>query len=383
MFRDSEKTRSELRDSERHALFHQRTRINTARRAPAPQLFLLCLGLVLIAGCASATDSAPGTISDPPSLEVSPLDEFRGVLVGTPWHNELLTDDERTRLFDENIIRREELIAQCMLAAGWDYWPQPQNHTFTLPVEGEWRPDDEDWVAQHGFGMFSNLTPPRGQATQWFLADLNMDFIQTLTEDGFLEYQRALHGRRVIDHVRGIELVTTEEWIEIHANPTLENVGCQGWAEAEVARETDELATTGQFAALVNELANWQHSFENTVSEADRDWARCMTVAGYPDFARQADARLFIATQASDIATTWDFETDGPDPTRSPQMDALREQEIAIALADLDCRIAVDFRARQIAHRITAESEFYNDHITEFQALRAAVELGEWAGTNE
>jgi len=351
--------------------------ISNGNRPGVLQLFALCIILSFASGCSMVSNRSMGSAPNSPLPFVSPLDEFRSVLVGTPWHNELLPDDERTRLFDATVIRREELIAQCMLGAGFSYWPQPQNHTLELPAEGEWLPDDEDWVTLNGFGIFATgLTPPRGLVTQWFVNDANMEFVRTLSEDGFIEYQRALQGR-VFDIANGFESVSDEVWIEINANPTLENAGCQGWAAAEVMRENGEKAANDQFAPLFEALTNMQRNLENSVSDSDRDWARCMAVAGHPDFEKQADAAQSIWVQASEIQSNWDFEVDGSDPTRSPEMISLREYEIILALADLDCRISTDFNARQEQERIATETIFFNDHINEFQALRLAVELGE------
>jgi len=50
------------------------------------------------------------------------------------------------------------------------------------------------------------------------------------------------------------------------------------------------------------------------------------------------------------------------------------EREINTALADYDCRIAVDYQARQDARRTELETQFIADHRADLEALRAAAE---------
>jgi len=52
----------------------------------------------------------------------------------------------------------------------------------------------------------------------------------------------------------------------------------------------------------------------------------------------------------------------------------MREREIDMALADFDCRVAVDYDARQAAVVNETETQFVNDHRSALEALRSAFE---------
>jgi len=82
-----------------------------------------------------------------------------------------------------------------------------------------------------------------------------------------------------------------------------------------------------------------------------------------------------IAVLPPPIQSSWDYVTYGAEALdRSPQIVALREHEIALALADLDCRLSVDFGSRQTQRRIAAEVEFFSANRAFLEDLRNAAE---------
>jgi hypothetical protein len=113
------------------------------------------------------------------------------------------------------------------------------------------------------------------------------------------------------------------------------------------------------------------------ISEAERDWASCMADAGFPGFERWFDPAQALQEAWLDWHMSLDWENwDGRSPmaANNPELAALQEQEIGMALSDFDCRFAVNFAARQAARQLEAETQFYHDHQAALRALQAAAE---------
>ena len=87
------------------------------------------------------------------------------------------------------------------------------------------------------------------------------------------------------------------------------------------------------------------------------------------------DAQIAASELYWEFWENWDWES-GEDPLESTAFRELHAQEIVIALADFDCRVATDFDARERAARFADEEAFVEAHQQEFEALRLAVESG-------
>lgn len=303
----------------------------------------------------------------------SPLDEFRSLFNGSDWQNELLDDKDRLIAFNSTYSRLEELVAECMNDAGFAYLPEPERHTLALPAPDEWRPDDVDWVLLNGYGIFAyDLARPGGIRSEYLGVNREV-ILSNLSESGVEEWLRAYYGR-----LRDVAGLTGEAFTrfmqELQDNPTQENVGCEGWARNEVDREAGGARALNEFAPLFEALNEMYQNLEYEKSDFDHDWVICMANAGYLGFNRQSDARTSIEEAAGAIYDAWDYETDQSDPNRSPQMVALREHEIELALADLECRITTDFNTRKEQKRIAAETEFVNRNFGYLQDLRLVAE---------
>jgi len=110
----------------------------------------------------------------------------------------------------------------------------------------------------------------------------------------------------------------------------------------------------------------------------------CMTQAGYPGWRnpRHVDRALFDeflgiqdADPTLDLLAEWDWEAepDGPPPFERDTA-SLREREMALALADIDCREALDFDARQREIVLVLEQEFVDRNRDELEAWASAAE---------
>ncbi len=101
-----------------------------------------------------------------------------------------------------------------------------------------------------------------------------------------------------------------------------------------------------------------------------------MDAAGHPGFTAQFDAQnsIYEAQSALYEATPVDDEGTGSGEPDQAAMDDLGEQEITLALADLDCREETDYRQRAEDIQFAVEEQFVADHRSELEALRAAAE---------
>ena len=118
-----------------------------------------------------------------------------------------------------------------------------------------------------------------------------------------------------------------------------------------------------------------QTTSDPAMVELDAAWSACMEAAGHGGFATQVDAQNSIYDQQNklyeDAAPAEGEEYVEPDPAA---MDALGEQEVELALADLDCREETDYRQQAQDIQFELEERFIADHESELEALRAAAE---------
>ena len=260
----------------------------------------------------------------------------------------------------EQARQTEELVAQCMAMQGFDYLPNLGwlEHLQALTSEEYLpRPDDRDWVARWGYGLAASpdqlapekTTPP---------VDPNQEYIDSLTPDEQRAYDHALYGPANDD----------PEW-------TWETGGCQGWASHEIGGDGPAQADENQpildavSAFLEKPLAGPE------LEELNADWAACLSTAGFGPFGKPEEAQSSVHRQVNEHWRT----QDDPDGDRIARIDedpayaAIASHEIALALADLDCREQTDYAQRLIRIRFAAEEQFIADHQEELDALVARV----------
>jgi hypothetical protein len=114
-------------------------------------------------------------------------------------------------------------------------------------------------------------------------------------------------------------------------------------------------------------------------SPLDAQWAACMADAGYPSLVAQGDARAAFWQKYYAFLLTWDTSS-GLELTAGAEYRGLAEQEVTIALADLDCREATNYRAEYRRLQIAAEARFVADHRTELEAFKRAAQQAQPAG---
>jgi len=287
---------------------------------------------------------------------ISPLEEYLSLVWGTN-----VSEEERARQANELSTRQEELVAQCMQEAGFEYHPNPPADIVTTPAN-IWRPDDREWVAQYGYGLVHSPTAELGEAQPVYDddEDPNQEFVASLSDAERDAYFETLYGPAIADedHV----------W-------TWEDGGCWGFAQHETAAESpSDLLFADEFAPIFEAINQMQTDpwLADQQALVNRDWAACMAEKGYPGLTVRTDAEDQFRAEADEFfAAWWD---DGRDPAGSPELAEFGQREVDLALADLDCREAVDYQGRMAAAQFELEGQFVNEHRAELESLRSAAE---------
>ena len=288
---------------------------------------------------------------------VFPLDEYLASILGTD-----LSEEERQQQIERDNQRREELITQCMFDAGFEYH-SPEQVGWAVENEAARelaRPDDLDWVTQWGYRI---TYMPTTQAIQ-IISGSNLDSDMTPGERA--AFQRALFGP------------PCAEVGEIQDNGTcifpIGAWGCQGQATQQLLDESPSgLQLVDEFVPLFEAIAQMREELRENVAPEEIDWAACMADNGFSGFERRNNPASFMSYPETQI---WeDYARIVTDYGRnSPELTALENLEIEMAITDLNCRVQVNYQARQDATRIAAETQFVADHRSQLEAIRAAAE---------
>jgi len=350
-------------------------------RAPAV-LSAATVAALLLAGCGGSDDAGTEAAASTSAAPESPLTEYLSAVYGGD-----LSPEEQERQATEQMARQEELAAQCMQEEGFEYAPNTAGMSFSAGSDVEWEPDDREWVAQYGYGAVKSPFSEQPQPTEEFV-DPNEDYLAALSESERNAFYEALYGPQPTEEEMAEQEAAAEDG-SAAMEYDWQTAGCQGRAQHEVSG--DQLYESAEFRPLldaINDLYTDTATHPEVVA-LDGEWAACMDAAGQPGFTTQTDAQESIyeaqnafyeqgatATSELDAEATAAPAEDGSFPGGPDQaeLDALGEEEVALALVDLDCREQTDYRDRQSEVQRQVEEEFIADHKTELDALVAASE---------
>jgi len=312
-----------------------------------------------------------------PAERVSPLDDLLGEILGTN-----LPFEEFKTKYQQEIIRHEELVAQCMTEAGFDYIPAPSEYEIAdASVRNPaYRPDVRDWVAQYGFAQIvypAEMMAPCGVIIDP-PANPNQDYINSLSPAERDAYWATLIFPQFDSAPGGVTLADGTFLTDNEFQDYLTNSTCNGRASRIISEESPAgLTESAEFAPLFTAISDLRTRLWEEATEADYDWGACMADKGFPDYARPIEARNQFGQEVNDaldrISKHWDYSRD-LNTANSPELAELHNREIDIALADFDCRVSVNHQARKDAHETAAELQFIEDYRPAFNALRAAAE---------
>lgn len=300
---------------------------------------VLLAGILLVSGCTAATEG-----QDRP---VSPIDEYLLAAEGTG-----MSAQERREAGDARLLAREEVVAECMKEQGFDYIPSPPTPLgFDFNMWGSPELDDPDWIQRWGYGIVDG--PDQVEVT--ILEDPNEAIVEGLSDSERTAYYEALVGSPDAVDADGVY------------DPS--EGGCLG--QAEIADAADDPLRGDRFRALNDAVMVFYNDLtqQQDIVALNARWAACMADGGEAGFASPLDPISEINIALQELVreggeTAWD----------NPEIERLREREIALAQVDARCRDAVDYRETEEEVRFEAEEQFVADNLAELEAYRAAAE---------
>ncbi|MBP2436092.1 hypothetical protein [Microbacterium amylolyticum] len=317
-----------------------------------------------------------------PTQEDSPLTEFFAALYGSD-----MSPEDWEEQYAEQEKEAQDIIAACMQAEGFEYIPETGSSSVSFGDDVEWNPDDRDWVAQYGYGVFNNPWNDQPQEEQpvdeW--VDPNADYVESLSEAEQTAYYEVLHGGNPTDE----QLEDPDfDWSTLPQ-------GCWGEGYA-VMNGGDEMeAVYEQFEPLMERMFAVYDEAQNApeMIELDAEWSSCMADSGYAQYTKQSEVEQSFYDKQEPFweaqnemweGVDWDTITEeeieqleaqtSDDPMQSPEWAEAAEEEIATALADFDCREKLNYRETQLEIQFELEERFINDNRADLEAFRSAAE---------
>ncbi|MDR0365732.1 MAG: hypothetical protein LBH68_02730 [Bifidobacteriaceae bacterium] len=324
--------------------------------------------------------TAPTASTLSPIEGETPFTAYGPYLDGPRYDEEALQAEvaERHRL-------TEALIAECMAAEGFDYYPtEPVDYGmhFTQSFEQDQifvplLPSDRTLVEQHGYGLQSPLDPAQWGAPPSSPGEIkNSEYYETLSETARSAYNIALMG---------FDGVTTTPY-----NPV--GIGCRGkswdkYPEADI--EDPTAAFTETFSSLIFEflqVTDVDVALDSRVVSLNQDWHSCMLTKGV-DVSEQAaegisiawmrtpsPALAFALAETEGAKSVLGAAANGADPLTMDQNRQLvgSPEEIRIALADFDCREQTNYLATAIEVQLELEAAFVARNKTALDQMVAA-----------
>ncbi|WP_250443215.1 hypothetical protein [Actinotalea sp. C106] len=320
-------------------------------------LALTGAGLVLTLAACSGGDSESSSAPEPGPLEVYFEDLY------SDWDS----DEGQAQM-----MRAEEIAAECMAEQGFEYIPQDTSGGASYSSEDldvEW--GSAEFAEQYGYGI---TTDPWGTGEEEPVAeeewvDPNAEYVEAMSQSEQDAYYAALYGTDP-GPAEGEE----EEW-----EYDWELAGCQGLAQHEVY-EGGDTADSEKFAALEDEMTRMWEATEADprLSEASAEWASCMADAGYPGLAAVGDAEEAFYEELNAIQEEAYGQDLGEDATAEEweALDAaareaqseLTPREIETAVADVECRDEVGYTEVQTEVNHEHQQEFVDAHKADLDA---------------
>lgn len=314
---------------------------------------------------------------------------------------------------DLTAIQRQsqELVAECMTDAGWEYLPVQYPDTSVIN-----NPSKDDEVARiklEGLGVaYALLNDPVSSSIYdglWAgFVNPNDDYVSTLSEDEKTAYEDSLYGTAEEQALSSV----TYSWFDPETGSGFgysgSQSGCQGEADAAVMSDV-RTQTPEDTMAITNYFRDLQPRYQadpRTIKVNAR-WVSCMSDSGYDYASRdtfRTAARAEFSAKATAVAGADAFShpTDGWSPEQldayiathteeevnalfetqteftvdqRAQLEALVTQEITVALTDHECTASL--RDESAAIYADVEEEYTLAHEDELTALAASLSGGE------
>jgi len=361
------------------------------------QLTTLAFGAgVFLTGCNPAAPETPATpvpASESAGTQQGPLDQFTARIMGTSADQTLQQLQDES---DADLRWREEFIAACMAEQGFTYYPRLHTRPTVVISEGPAR-GTREFAERYGFGFAADN---RGGGVVGTTATINTEDdpnwspINTMSDAEWEAWSYALTGEVLIGR--------TLPW---GAFGTSSSCSGQAW-------ESFQPQVMSEFMALSGEVSWFGHSIQAhpQMLALTSEWTACLAAKGYPTRLRdpiqlwESLNREWRGVEDLDptmrFMAAWDWDTypDGPPDWDSGPGggDRLRDamprlepdawaafraaqaefetREMALALADVECRESLDFDARALVINHQLQQEFVDRNRDELEAWAAAAE---------
>lgn len=303
--------------------------------------------------------------------------------------------------------RREELVAECMIAEGWEYIPV-EYPDFDTDVE--YTEDDEiERIEREGMGIAYYYLYPNGNPDDDYVdpwedwVDPNQEYIESLSQAESEAYWESLYGsdeeNAALQTVE-IDPETGEEYYSQYRSG-----GCQGEAEEEIYSDgglgfdEDYWMVMEEFYMELEERVQ----ADGRIQELQAEWTSCMADQGfdyedqdqywmevYEDFQQRADDivgddfysdplegwsqaeidAFFESATQEEIDALFSVDYDLDSNQRAALEDLLAE-EVEVALAEYECSSGMWEQMEDIYADI--EEQYVRDHEDELAAAAAQL----------
>lgn len=317
-----------------------------------PRAVFLAATLGMLAAC-----SAPEVDAADPDRPIYPLDGYLGRL-----------QEAASERFDQELIRIEELTAECMLAQGFDYTPVPLSQPVTSPADDiEYAWHSREFAEVYGYGL--TTIDWSGGAPQ--VEDPNDVTVAAMGEAEQQEYFSALYGD-------GAWEVADGEW--------LGSAGCAGAAQTEVWAPDSGTRSIEALLEMAEDVMAGVQEEPEVIAAVDR-WRACMVEAGHPGLTRADSAYQMVADLHLEVAAevggsmAWEGDARGAaiDEAVADRLAAeVSPLEIAIAVADWDCKAESGYAQAEYDATMRLQEEFVETHLAELEGM--VLEAGGDAG---
>lgn len=334
-------------------------------RSTVPLAALAASAMVFIlTGCGGASPDDQLTYED------SPLSQY----LSAAWGGDLSPEEQQKKM-EEQQAKVEELVAQCMADEGFEYTPNTDTGT-VMADGGEWEPEKREWVEKYGYGFINSPFSEQLEEnpSEQENSDPNADYVTSLSESEQTAFYETLYGVTPAEDEMAEDGSYEYRW---------EDAGCQGWAQHEL--EGDDPSQSEEFSALRTKMEELMTATQESPELADlnAEWASCMADKGEPGFTKQTEAGESIMEEQNKIyeevygdgSEPVDTEAaDFEDPSKSPEMKALAERELELAIIDLECREKTSFATKSLEIQFAMEEKFIAENKAELEAFKAAAE---------
>ncbi len=321
----------------------RRRRAGVAERGAAARGVVLAVPVVLAAvslvACSADGEpreaSSSADLSTPEPSTPGPLEAYLGAAGLERTQGEAAAE----------LAEREDAIASCMAAEGFDYVP-------VVMVPGSFEASDDPprgsrgFAEVYGYGAWRAPEIEPGQYTYQLDESANTAYRESLSPEARAAYDVALMGRAT-DLGDGI--------VSYDGMGCIETPWLRGSAEAEYLRGVQQ--------EVSDHLQSLWDGEDPRLAEVDATWASCMRDAGYDDASpRAAESRVL-----DELMAAYEAASDAPVP--ADVVDEATDAERRLALADQDCRDATGWTARRRAVEHELQQEYLDAHRADLDAL--------------